>query len=111
MLREGPLMQGVLTLCSYLFFQADYGASWSSDGKFLGSVEASTVGLSYLFRTGADSNGAQTKKLVAFLGRSCENAYGMLEIVLKRNTSIPADVNAVSVLVGNPDGLSDGGKY
>lgn len=76
----------------------------------LGSVEASVVGMSHLFRTSADSNGAQIKKLAAFLGKSCESAYAMLEVVLKRNTNVPADLNAVSVLVPNPNELSDGGR-
>lgn len=33
--------------------------------------------------------------------------HEILEIVLRRNTNIPANVNAVSVLVLNPDGFSD----
>lgn len=66
------------------------------------------VGLSHLFRTAADSNGTQIKKLAAFLGKSC-SPHGMLKVLLRRNTNVPADVNAVSVLVPNPDDLSDGG--
>lgn len=68
------------------------------------------VGLSYLFRTAADRNGAQLKKLALFLGKSCENENGMLSVVLRRNTNIPIDENAVSVLVTSPDKLSEGGK-
>ncbi|TXG54483.1 hypothetical protein EZV62_019739 [Acer yangbiense] len=90
------------------FKLANHCASLSFGIKFLGSVEASVVGLSHLFRAGVDSNGAQIKKLAAFLGRSCENAYGMLEVVLRRNTNVPADVNAVSILVSNPDEFSGG---
>ena len=78
--------------------------------KFLGLVEASVVGLSHLFRTAADSNGAQLKKLAAFLGKSCEKAYGFLEIVLIRNKNVPADANAVSVLVSKPNEFSEGGN-
>lgn len=77
------------------------------DVKFLGSVKASVVGLNHLFRTAADTNGAQLKKLASFLGRSCENTYGMLEIVLRRNNNVPADVNAVNVLVPDPDKFSE----
>ncbi|KAA3458191.1 Tyrosyl-DNA phosphodiesterase 1 [Gossypium australe] len=80
----------------------------SLDAKFLGLVEASVVGLSHLFRTTADRNGAQLKKLALFLGKTCENANGMLNVVLRRNTNIPADENAVSVLVPNPDKISSG---
>ncbi|MBA0604357.1 hypothetical protein Godav_017023 [Gossypium davidsonii] len=80
----------------------------SLDVKFLGLVEASVVGLSHLFRTTADRNGAQLKKLALFLGKTCENANGMLNVVLRRNTNIPADENAVSVLVPNPDKISSG---
>ncbi|CAK7336886.1 unnamed protein product [Dovyalis caffra] len=76
--------------------------------QFLGSVEASVVGLSHLFHTAADRNGMQLKQLAAFLGKCCENAYGMSEIVLRRNLNVPADVNAVSVLVSNPDQFSEG---
>ena len=68
------------------------------------------VGLSHLFRTAADRNGAQLKKLALFLGKTCENANGMLNVVLRRNTNIPVDENAVSILVPNPDKLSEGGK-
>ncbi|XVE63807.1 hypothetical protein DITRI_Ditri07aG0050100 [Diplodiscus trichospermus] len=80
----------------------------SYDAKFLGLVEASVVGLSHLFRTAADKNGSQLKKLALFLGKTCENANGMLNVVLRRNTNIPVDENAVSVLVPNTDKLSDG---
>lgn len=78
--------------------------------KLLGSVEASVVGLSHLFRTSADSNGSQLKRLAVFLRKCHENAYGMSEIVLRRNTNIPADANAVSVLIPNPEEFSEEGK-
>lgn len=73
-------------------------------------VEASIVGLSHFFRTARDSNGAQLKKLASFLGKSCENGSGMLEVVLRRNTNVPADVNAVSIFVPNPDESREAGK-
>ncbi|CAL9229514.1 unnamed protein product [Arabidopsis halleri] len=71
--------------------------------EFLGSVEASVVGLSYVFRSANDSTGAQLKRLASFIRRTRENSLGMLELVLRRNTNVPADANAVSVLVPNPD--------
>ncbi|KAK7358738.1 hypothetical protein VNO77_00676 [Canavalia gladiata] len=74
---------------------------------FLGSVVASVVGLSHLFRTVTDSNNARLKALAVFLGKSGKNAYGRLEIVLRRNLNVPADDNAVSVLVPNPDRASE----
>ncbi|KAJ4824263.1 hypothetical protein Tsubulata_031292, partial [Turnera subulata] len=80
----------------------------SGDVKLLGSVEASVVGLSHLFQNAIDRNGAQLKRLATFLGKSCENAYGLSEVVLRRNTNVPADPNAVSVLVSNPDQCSEG---
>ncbi|KAG6754310.1 hypothetical protein POTOM_042337 [Populus tomentosa] len=83
--------------------------SGSSGVQFLGSVEASVVGLSHLFHTAADRNGTQLKQLAAFLGKCCENVYGMSEIVLRRNLNVPADVNAVSILVPNPDQFYEGG--
>ncbi|KAK1352314.1 hypothetical protein POM88_053578 [Heracleum sosnowskyi] len=71
--------------------------------KLLGSIEASVVGLSHLFRAAADSSGSQLKRLAVFLGKCHENAYGMSEIVLRRNLNIPADANVVAVLIPNPD--------
>ncbi|KAG8379624.1 hypothetical protein BUALT_Bualt07G0108100 [Buddleja alternifolia] len=76
--------------------------------KFLSSVEASVVGLSHIYRASADSNGEQLKKLALFLGKCHENMDGMSEIVLRRDTNIPADKNAVSVLIPNPEDFSTG---
>ncbi|TKY60505.1 Tyrosyl-DNA phosphodiesterase 1 [Spatholobus suberectus] len=76
--------------------------------QFLGSVVASVVGLSHLFRSVADSNSARLKALASFLGKSCKNAYGKLEIVLGRNPIVSVDENAVSVLVPNPDRTFEG---
>lgn len=107
---EGPSYREV-SLYTFNFFQVNHTASGSSSVKFLGSVEASVVGLSHLFHNAADSNGLQIKKLASFLGKSCANAFGTLEIFLRRNTNVPADVNAVMVLVPNPDKSSEGGKF
>ena len=92
----------------HFFYQATQNASCSFGMKFLGSVEASIVGLSHLFHTAADSNGAQLKKLATFLGKCHKNEYEMSEIVLRRNSNIPADANAVSVLVSEPEKYSGG---
>ncbi|KAL3512030.1 hypothetical protein ACH5RR_024747 [Cinchona calisaya] len=80
----------------------------SSDANLLGTVETSVVGLSHLFRTSTDSNGITLKKLAVFLGKCSENVYGMSEVLLRRETNIPADENAVSVLVLNPEEFSLG---
>ncbi|WOH09985.1 hypothetical protein DCAR_0729446 [Daucus carota subsp. sativus] len=82
--------------------------SGSCGMKILGSIEASVVGLSHLFRASADSSGSQLKRLAVFLGKCRENAYGMSEIVLRRNVNIPADANAVAVLIPNPDKFIEG---
>ncbi|KAF6137714.1 hypothetical protein GIB67_003193 [Kingdonia uniflora] len=37
-----------------------------------------------------------------------KKCFGMSEVVLRRNTSIPADANAVSVLIGDLDEFSEG---
>ena len=37
--------------------------------------------------------------------------HGTTEVILKRNTNIPADANAVSVVVGDPDKFSEEGMY
>ncbi|KAL0415483.1 UNVERIFIED_CONTAM: hypothetical protein Slati_3380200 [Sesamum latifolium] len=76
--------------------------------KFLSSVEASVVGLSHIYRARADSNGEQLKKLALFLGKCHEKMDGMSEIILRRDTNIPADGNAVSVLIPNPEDSSMG---
>lgn len=78
--------------------------------KFLGSIQASVVGLNHRFQTGADSNGSQLKTLASFHKRCRENVYGMSEVILKRNTNIPVDRNAVSVLVCDLDEFSEGGN-
>ncbi|KAJ0052198.1 hypothetical protein Pint_01320 [Pistacia integerrima] len=97
------------TVPEFTYFKpVNHTASVSSGVEFLGSVEASVVGLSHLFHNAADPYGVQIKKLASFLDKSCANAYGMLEIVLRRNTNVPADVNAVSVLVPNIEESSEG---
>ncbi|XP_071703906.1 uncharacterized protein [Rutidosis leptorrhynchoides] len=76
----------------------------------LGTVEASAVGISHLFRTSADSNGALLKKLARVLGKChVNNAYGLLEVILRRNMNIAADANAVTVNVSESDQFLDGG--
>ncbi|XP_062091483.1 uncharacterized protein LOC133797557 isoform X2 [Humulus lupulus] len=77
--------------------------SASSGLKSLGSVEASVVGLSYLFHNAADSNGAQLKKLASFMRKSCENTDNFSKVVLMRNKNVRADENAVSILVPSPN--------
>ncbi|CAN0915962.1 hypothetical protein LINGRAHAP2_LOCUS29436 [Linum grandiflorum] len=74
----------------------------------LGWAEASVVGLSHLFHARSDVKGIQLKRLAAFLSRTYENSDGMSEVVLRRNMSVVADGNAVSVLVSNPDQASEG---
>lgn len=76
--------------------------------SFLGSVVASVVGLSHLFRAVADSNSAGLRALASVLGKYCKNANGRFQIVLRRNHNVPADENAVSVLVPKSDQTSEG---
>ncbi|KAL5999798.1 hypothetical protein ACLOJK_038084 [Asimina triloba] len=92
-----------------MFDIKDSASSRSTSLKLLGSVQASVVGLSHRFHTAADSNGVQLKTLATFLRQCRRNAYGMTEVVLKRNFNIVADANAVSVLVCNLDEFSEGG--
>ncbi|XP_073040041.1 uncharacterized protein [Primulina eburnea] len=80
----------------------------SGGAKLLTSVEASVVGMSYIYHASADSNGARLRKLASFLSKCDENLDGMSEIVLKRDTNIPADRNAVSVFIPNPEDSSLG---
>lgn len=84
------------------------GHELQGGAKFLSSVETSVVGLSHIYRASSDSNGDHLKKLALFLGKCRENINGMSEIILRRRTNIPADGNAVSVLIPNPDDLSVG---
>lgn len=76
--------------------------------KLLGSVAASVVGLSHLFRAAKDSNGLQLKKLATYLASSSEKSCGISEIILRRDKNVPADANAVSVLVPDPMDLVKG---
>ncbi|PIA40684.1 hypothetical protein AQUCO_02400029v1 [Aquilegia coerulea] len=96
------------TLEAMHFLSSSGSASRLNGMKFVGSVEASLVGLKHRFHTTADSNGAALKTLATFLGNCQENAFGMSEVVLKRNHNIPADANAVSVLICNLDEFSEG---
>ncbi|CAH2073699.1 unnamed protein product [Thlaspi arvense] len=96
----GHLVASVPGIHSY---RPSYLIESSFKEEFLGSVESSVVGLSYLFRSANDSTGTQLKRLASYISRTRENSRGMLELVLRRNTNVPADVNAVSVLVSNPD--------
>ncbi|PWA56230.1 forkhead-associated domain-containing protein / FHA domain-containing protein [Artemisia annua] len=75
----------------------------------LGSVDASVVGISYLFRTSADSNGALLKRLAGVLGNISANAHGLLEVILRRNVNIAADANAVSIAVSESQESPGGG--
>lgn len=68
------------------------------------------VGLSHIYRVSMDSNGEHLKKLAMFLRKCHENMDGMSEIVLRRETNIPADRNAVSVLIPDPESFSTGGN-
>lgn len=76
----------------------------------LGSVEASAVGISHLFRTSADSSGALLKRLAHVVGKCHVNAYGLLEVILRRNLNITADANAISVAISHSEELPDGGR-
>lgn len=73
-------------------------------------VKASIAGVSHLLHAAADSDGATLRKLAIFLSDSRINASGMLETTLRRETNIPADYNAVSILVRNPNNSFKGGK-
>ncbi|KAM0820986.1 hypothetical protein ACQ4PT_041937 [Festuca glaucescens] len=78
----------------------------SARRMFLGSVQTSVVGLSHRFHMPSDA-GSQLKSLSVFLGKCHENMHGTAEVILKRNTNIPADANAVSVLVADLDKFSE----
>lgn len=76
--------------------------------KYLGSVQTFVVGLSHRFHNATDSRGEQLKKLASFLGKFKESSSRLVEVVLKRNHNIPADANAISILVSNVDDASNG---
>ncbi|KAJ4762189.1 forkhead-associated domain-containing protein / FHA domain-containing protein [Rhynchospora pubera] len=80
----------------------------SRPGNYLGCVHTSVVGLSHRFGASVDSNGGQFKMLATILGRCRENSSGTVEVILKRNMHIPADANAVSVIIKDKVGNSDG---
>ncbi|GJN03061.1 hypothetical protein PR202_ga20464 [Eleusine coracana subsp. coracana] len=60
----------------------------------LGSVQTSVVGISHRFHIPSDA-GSKLKALSAYLGKCRVNMHGSTEVILKRNTNIPADANAV----------------
>ncbi|KAK9734232.1 hypothetical protein RND81_04G124700, partial [Saponaria officinalis] len=64
--------------------------------RLLGSGVASVVGLGRRFQRAAGSNGVLLKKLAAYLAQSSDAESGMTEIILRREKSIPQDVNAVN---------------
>jgi hypothetical protein len=80
----------------------------SAHRMFLGSVQTSVVGISHRFHRPSDA-GAQLKALSAYLGKCRENMHRTTEVILKRNTNIPADANAVSVHVADLDNFSEEG--
>ncbi|PWA80602.1 forkhead-associated domain-containing protein / FHA domain-containing protein [Artemisia annua] len=65
----------------------------------LGSVDASVV----------DSNGALLKWLAGVLGNISTNAYGLLEVNVRRNVYIAADANAVNIAVSESQESPGGG--
>eukprot|EP01018_Ginkgo_biloba_P003635 Gb_16332 [translate_table: standard] len=70
-----------------------------SNEKYVGVVPTSVVGLSYRFRATADPKGARMRALATLLSNAKGNKEGMLPVLLKRNLNVPADRNAVSVIV------------
>nr|CAB3484415.1 unnamed protein product [Digitaria exilis] len=78
----------------------------SAHRMFVGSVQTSVVGISHRFNMPSDA-GSQLRALSAFLGKCRVNMHGTTEVILKRSTNIPADSNAVSVLVADLDKFSE----
>ncbi|KAK3144875.1 hypothetical protein QOZ80_4AG0319020 [Eleusine coracana subsp. coracana] len=72
----------------------------------LGSVQTSVVGISHRFHIPSDA-GSKLKALSAYLGKCRVNMHGSTEVILKRNTNIPADANAVSVHIADLDNFSE----
>uniref|UniRef100_J3LXH5 HIRAN domain-containing protein n=1 Tax=Oryza brachyantha TaxID=4533 RepID=J3LXH5_ORYBR len=73
---------------------------------FLGFVQTSVVGLSHRFHMPSDA-GSKLKALSVLLSKCHVNMHGTTEVILKRNTNIPADANAVSVLVADLDKFTE----
>ncbi|KAF0894192.1 hypothetical protein E2562_035706 [Oryza meyeriana var. granulata] len=78
----------------------------SAHRMFLGSVQTSVVGLSHRFHTPSDA-GSKLKALSVLLSKCYVNMHGTTEVILKRNTNIPADANAVNVLVADLDKFTE----
>uniref|UniRef100_A0A0E0KQ54 NAD(P)-binding domain-containing protein n=1 Tax=Oryza punctata TaxID=4537 RepID=A0A0E0KQ54_ORYPU len=78
----------------------------SADRMFLGSAQTSVVGLSHRFHIPSDA-GSKLKALSVLLSKCHVNMHGTTEVILKRNTNIPADANAVSVLVADLDKFTE----
>ena len=67
--------------------------------KFLGVVSTTVVGISFRFAASADPKGFRIRSLAKLLNGTNKDEDGMLTVFLKRSKNIPADTNAVSVVV------------
>lgn len=76
------------------------GAGDITASKYLGVVGTTVVGISYRFCAAADPKGLRVNSLARLLNDVGTDEDGMVVVLLKRAKNIPADPNAVSVLMG-----------
>ncbi|CAM6050039.1 unnamed protein product [Sphagnum compactum] len=74
-------------------------SSHSLPRKLLGIVSSTVVGISFRFCAAADPNGSRVRALAKLLNSIDPDEDGMIVVLLRRAKNVPADCNAVSVVV------------
>ncbi|CAK9254243.1 unnamed protein product [Sphagnum jensenii] len=74
-------------------------SSHSLPRKLLGIVSSTVVGITFRFCAAADPNGSRVRALAKLLNSIDPDEDGMIVVLLRRAKNVPADCNAVSVVV------------
>ncbi|KAH9568666.1 hypothetical protein CY35_03G088000 [Sphagnum magellanicum] len=69
--------------------------------KLLGIVSSTVVGITFRFCAAADPNGSRVRALAKLLNSIDPDEDGMIVVLLRRAKNVPADCNAVSVVVSS----------
>jgi hypothetical protein len=76
-------------------------SSHSLPRKLLGMVSSTVVGITFRFCAAADPNGSRVRALAKLLNSIDPDEDGMIVVLLRRAKNVPADCNAVSVVVSS----------
>jgi hypothetical protein len=83
------------------FFSMQGTSSHSLPRKLLGIVSSTVVGITFRFCAAADPNGSRVRALAKLLNSIDPDEDGMIVVLLRRAKNVPADCNAVSVVVSS----------